>query len=136
MSIRQEPSRRQVKVARIIRESVSDSIAHHLSDPRITGLVSVTSVDVAPDMKNAAVSLSILAADEKARRLTLAGIKHAGRRIQTILARKMTTKFCPHLTFCEDEILKKTLDTLNIIDEVSKEFKENDAQRELDEEIE
>jgi ribosome-binding factor A len=36
----------------------------------------------------------------------------------------MTSKFCPHLEFHEDAKLKSTLETLRIIDEASKEFKD------------
>ena len=55
------PTRRQEKVARVIREVVSDAIANHLSDPRITGFVSVTRVEVMADMRSADVYLSIFA---------------------------------------------------------------------------
>ncbi|MHC4355618.1 MAG: ribosome-binding factor A [Planctomycetota bacterium] len=58
------PTRRQEKVARVVKEAVSDAIANHLSDPRIEGLVSVTEVDVAPDMRTADVYVSILGKNE------------------------------------------------------------------------
>ena len=124
MSSTREPSRRQEKVARVIRESVSDTIANRLSDPRIQGIVSVTDVDISPDLKNADVSLSIMATDEKHAKKTLLAIQHATRHIQARLGRKMTSKFCPRLHFIEDTKFRKTLDTLRLIDEVSKEFKD------------
>jgi ribosome-binding factor A len=49
-------------------ESVSKTISQRLSDPRITGLVSVTEVEITPDTKNATVYLSILTANEEANR--------------------------------------------------------------------
>ncbi|MHC4232192.1 MAG: ribosome-binding factor A, partial [Planctomycetota bacterium] len=58
-------SRRQYKIARVIRESVSKTILRGLSDPRINGLISVTEVDVSPDMKNATVYLSILTPENR-----------------------------------------------------------------------
>ena len=48
-------TRRQEKVARVVKEAVSDAIAHHLNDPRIGGFVSVTRVEMAPDLRNAEV---------------------------------------------------------------------------------
>jgi ribosome-binding factor A len=48
-------TRRQEKVARLVKEAVSDAIAHHLNDPRIEGFVSVTRVDMAADLRNADV---------------------------------------------------------------------------------
>jgi len=49
------PPRRQEKAARGIRDVVSDAIANHLNDPRITGFVSVTRVEVMADMRSADV---------------------------------------------------------------------------------
>ena len=118
------PSRRQEKVARVIKESVSDTISNRLSDPRIKGLVSVTKVDISPDLRSANVYLSIMAADESERQLTFKAIEHASRYIQTRLGRKMTSKFCPHLHFHEDTEFKQTLETLRMIEEVSQELHE------------
>jgi len=55
------PSRRQEKVARVVKEVVSEAVANHLSDPRITGFVSITKVEMTPDLRNADVHLSIFA---------------------------------------------------------------------------
>ena len=118
------PSRRQEKVARVIKESVSDTISNRLSDPRIKGLVSVTRVDTSPDLRSADVYLSIMAANGAERELTFTAIEHASRYIQTRLGRKMTSKFCPHLHFYEDKEFKQTLETLRMIDEVSQELHE------------
>ncbi len=121
------PSRRQERVARVIKESVSDTIANRLSDPRIEGMVSITEVDVSPDLRKADVFLSIMSRDDTARRKTFAAIEHATRHIQSLLGHKMTSKFCPHLRFHEDAKLKSTLETLRIIEAASKELKEKDA---------
>ena len=121
------PTRRQERVARIIKESVSDSIHNHISDPRINGLVSVTEVDISPNLRKADVFLTILSPDDKARRRTYAAIVHATKHVQTRLGKVMTTKFCPYLEFHEDKKFKKTLDTLNLIDEAAKEYRDDDS---------
>ncbi len=125
MTIHRQPSRRQEKIARVIRDSVSDTILHHLSDPRIEGLVSVTHVEVASDLRNADVFLSVYAADDSARQRTLEAIQHAARPIQLRLGEVLTARFCPHLRFLEDIQFKKTIQTLHLIDEVSKEFRDH-----------
>ena len=58
------PTRRQEKVARVVKETVSDAIANHLNDPRIEGFVSVTRVEMAADLRNADVFLSIFGKDD------------------------------------------------------------------------
>ncbi len=122
-------SRRQEKVARVIRESVSDTIANRLNDPRIEGFVSVTEIDMSPDLRNAYVFLSVMADDDRKRRRTFTAIEHATKFIQSRLSHRMTSKFCPHLNFREDTKMKNTLETLRMIDEATKEIEEKDAQR-------
>jgi len=125
--MRSEPSRRQEKVARVIKEAVSDIIANRLSDPRIQGFVTVTEVDISPDLKNAEVLLSIMTDDEKVSKKTFVAIEHASRHIQQLTGQRLTSKFCPHLHFREDKKFKKTLKTLQLIENMSKELKEKDA---------
>lgn len=112
-------SRRQEKVARVVKEAVSDCLANHLSDPRIEGLVSVTKVDVATDMRSAVVYISVLGKDEASQNKTFNAIAHASRRIQSFLAHRMESKFCPVLHFNYDENFKKTLETIRIIDQLN-----------------
>jgi ribosome-binding factor A len=120
------PTRRQEKVARVIREVVSDAIANHLSDPRITGFVSVTRVDVMADMRSADVYLSIFALNEADKDKTFIAITHARTRIQSFLAQALESKFCPVLRFHVDEQFRKTLDVMKLIDEVSGERRKSE----------
>ena len=118
-------SRRQEKIARVIKESVSNTIANRLNDPRIEGFVTVTDVDVSPDLRNAEVGLSIMAPKESTIKRTFEAIEHARSHIQLLLGERMTSKYCPRLHFHEDKKLKKTMETLNLIESVSQEFREN-----------
>ena len=119
-------TRRQEKVARVVKEAVSDAITHHLNDPRIEGFVSVTRVDMAPDMRNADVFLSIFGKNEASQNKTFAAIEHARSRIQSLLASEVRSKFCPVLHFHRDEKLKKTLEIMKLIDEAAKELENKD----------
>jgi ribosome-binding factor A len=121
------PTRRQEKVARVVREAVSDAIANHLSDPRIDGLVSVTRVEMAADLKTAEVYLSILSPSDSAKNNTLAAILHARKRIQALVAERITGKFCPVLHLKMDEQYHKTMETMKLLDQISSELAEHDA---------
>lgn len=109
---------RQKKVSRIIQATVSDVIQNRLSDPRIRGMVSVTRIDISPDLRKACVYLSILGVKEKHQQLTLTAIKHAHGCIQSYLAAKLTMKVCPSLDFKIDESFTKTNELLKLIDEL------------------
>lgn len=115
------PSRRQERVARIVKEVVSDAIANRLSDPRITGFVTVTKVEMAPDLRGAEVYLSIFATTDSDKNKSFAAIEHAAKHIQSLLGSALETKFCPILRFHKDEKFQKTLETMRLIDEVNNE---------------
>lgn len=123
-------TRRQEKVARFVKEAVSDAITHHLSDPRIEGFVSVTRVELTPDLRSANVFVSIFGGDQARQNKTFAGITHAKSRIQALLAGKMQSKFCPVLHFYTDEKFKKTLETMELIDKAVKELEQRDVEKE------
>ena len=103
-------------MARVVREAVSDAVANHLNDPRIEGFVSVTEVDMAADLRSADVYISVFGGDETAQNKTFMAIQHAGSRIQSLLAGRIQSKFCPVLRFRKDEKFKKTLETMKLID--------------------
>ncbi|MHC4413385.1 MAG: 30S ribosome-binding factor RbfA, partial [Planctomycetota bacterium] len=117
-------TRRQEKVARVVKEVVSDAIANRLNDPRIDGFVSVTRVDMSPNMKEGDVYLSIFGKSESDQNKAFAAISHAKSRIQSLLAGRMTSKFCPVLRFHRDENFKKTLEILRLIEKTSKQLHE------------
>jgi ribosome-binding factor A len=129
-------TRRQEKVARVVKEAVSDAITHHLSDPRIEGFVSVTRVDMATDLRNANVYVSIFGGDETAQNKTFAAIAHAKSRIQSLVAGKLQSKFCPVLHFYRDEKFKKTLETMRLIDQATSKLDTKDPEEDLDDEEE
>ena len=111
------PTRRQEKVARVVKEAVSDAIANHLNDPRIEGFVSVTRVDMAANLRNADVYLSIFGKNDAAQNRTFTAISHAKKRIQSLVAGRMQSKFCPVLHFYMDEKFKKTLEIMKLIEQ-------------------
>jgi len=129
------PTRRQEKVARVVKEAISDAIVNHLSDPRINGFVSVTKVDVSADLRNADVYVSIFGSDPASQNKTFAAITHAKNRIQSLLAGKLHSKFCPVLRLHRDENFKKTLEIMKLIDQAVNEFKENDSTDQTQEQL-
>jgi len=120
-------TRRQEKVARVVKEAVSDAIANHLNDPRIEGLISVTKVEIAADLRHAEVYVSIFGKDEAAQNRTFAAITHARSRIQSRVAGKLQSKFCPVLCFHKDEKFKKTLEIMKLIDQAVSELEKKDS---------
>ncbi len=127
-------TRRQEKVARGVKESVSEAIAHHLSDPRIEGFVSVTRVEMSPDLRNANVFLSIFGKNEVSQSKTFTAITHAKSRIQSIVAGNLHSKFCPVLHIYRDEKFKKSLEIMNLIDKAVSGLEEEEPEEDLNNE--
>lgn len=126
-------TRRQEKVARVVKEAASDAIANHLSDPRIEGFVSVTRVEMSPNLRDAEIFLSIFGKDETAQKKTFKGIEHARTHVQRLVASKMKSKFSPVLHFHIDDQLKKTMETMKVINEATR---KRDKKESVDEEPE
>ena len=125
------PSRRQEKIAQVVKQAVSHAIQHDLNDPRIEGLVSVTVVEMAADLRSAEVYLSVLGRSPGAENATYAALQGARRRIQAVVAKAVNGKFCPVIQLHKDEKFKKTLETMNLIDQAASEYRDDEL---LDEE--
>ena len=68
------PSRRQEKIKRIVRDAVADIIQNRLNDPRICGFVTVTEIDISPDIRNADIYVSVMAETEADQRKTFEAV--------------------------------------------------------------
>lgn len=121
------PTRRQEKLAQVVKQAVSREIQHGLNDPRIEGIVSVTAVEMAGDLRSAEVYLSILGRSPGAENATYAAIKGARRRLQGVVAKAVKSKFCPVIQLHKDEKFKRTLETMNLIDQAASEYAHDDS---------
>lgn len=84
------------RVGEAIREVIAAAVAD-LTDPRL-GLVSITGVDVAPDMANAVVYFSTFG-DDDGIEATGAALTAAAGRLQRAVAREVRLKRTPRLRF-------------------------------------
>jgi ribosome-binding factor A len=109
-------SRRVLKAAEAIREVVGMAILADLKDPRIEG-VTVTHVEVSPDMRQAKVHVSIMG-DEAAQRLCLHGLQSAAGFLQQKIAKRIDTRYTPRLRFELDLGVKKSIAIARLLDDV------------------
>jgi ribosome-binding factor A len=100
-------SRRTQKAAQAIREVVSMAIIAELRDPRIEG-VTVTYVEVSPDMRHAKVHVSIMG-DDKKQQLCLHGLQSSAGFLQSKISDRIDTRYTPRLKFELDMGVKKSL---------------------------
>lgn len=96
---------RMRRVNEAVREVLSTEIAQGLKDPRI-GFVTVTGVDVSPDLRAGRVYVSVLG-DEHARAETLAGLSSSHGYLQGKVAHELNLKNTPTLTFVYDDSVER-----------------------------
>jgi ribosome-binding factor A len=96
---------RMRRVDETVRAVLSDAIATQLKDPRV-GFVTVTAVKTSPDLRHASVYVSVLG-DEAKREDSLSGLRSAHGFLQRLLARELTLKHTPTLTFAYDESIDR-----------------------------
>jgi ribosome-binding factor A len=109
-------SRRTQKAAEAVREVVSMAILADLKDPRIQD-VTVTYVEVSPDMRQAKVHVSIMGDDAK-QRLGLHGLQSAAGYLQGKVAKRIDTRYTPRLTFVLDMGVKRSIEVAQILQSV------------------
>lgn len=109
-------SRRVQKAAEAIREVVSMAILADLKDPRIEG-VTVTYVEVSPDMRNAKVHVSIMG-DETAQRLCLRGLQSSAGYLQQKVSKRIDTRYTPRIRFEIDMGVKNSIAIARMLNDV------------------
>jgi ribosome-binding factor A len=108
-------SHRNLRIAAAIREVVATAILFEAADPRIR-LVTVLGVEVSGDLRQATVSVSIMGSEAE-QSLALRGLKHAAGYFQSLVAKRLQTRFTPILTFKLDDSVKKSVEISRLIDE-------------------
>ncbi|MEM9352181.1 MAG: 30S ribosome-binding factor RbfA [Planctomycetota bacterium] len=109
-------SRRVQKAEAAIREVVSMAILADLKDPRIDG-VTVTYVEVSPDMRLAKVHVSVMG-DETAQNLCLHGLQSSAGYLQQKVAKRIDTRYTPKIRFELDQGVKQSIAIAKLLTDV------------------
>jgi ribosome-binding factor A len=99
-------SRRAERVAEGIREEVARFLSTDAKDPRIQGLVTVTAVEVPPDLRNARIFVSIMGSEEE-KASTLEGLDSLAGFLRGTLARTLRLRFAPEIEFRLDPSIER-----------------------------
>lgn len=100
-------SRRTERVESLIQIELGEQILKKLKDPRI-GFVTITRVNVAPDLKSARIYYSVLG-KEKEKLDAGAALEHAKGFLQHQIAVSLKLRFTPKLSFHLDESLDESI---------------------------
>ena len=99
-------NRRADRVGEAIREEIATFLAESAKDPRIVGFVTVTGVDVTPDLRHARVFVSVMGSDaEKA--ATFEGLASTASHLRSRVGRALRLRVAPEIHFREDESIAR-----------------------------
>lgn len=104
-----------------LKREISNIINYKLKNNKVTGLISVTKVDVTPDLRFARVYISVINCKNK--KDTLAGLKQSSGYIRSELAKSINLRITPELIFEFDESIEYGARIDTIINEIMKDIK-------------
>ncbi len=106
---------RPKKVADLIQRELSELLRRELRDPRV-GMITITSVDVSPDLSHAKVFFTALGKEQLQQ--TTDGLQRAAGFLRSQLAQRMKMYTTPELRFAYDESVERGDRLSRLIDSV------------------
>ena len=119
-------SQRLLRVQNLLRSEISVVLQRRMKDPRV-GMVTVTQVDAAADLKRARVFVSVLG-DAEQQAAALEGLRSGAGFIRAELMKTLHLRPMPTLEFQPDPSLARGARILDLLDQVSHE-QEDDGSR-------
>jgi ribosome-binding factor A len=95
---------RPQRLGDLIQREVSDLIRDEVRDPRV-GMITITSVDVSPDLTHAKIFVTVLEKDNL--QDTLEGLKRSAGFLRAQLAKRVQMYTTPELRFVYDESVER-----------------------------
>jgi len=121
-------TRRQRQVAELLHEEISLLIQRRVRDPRL-GFVTVTGVEMSPDLRVAHVYVSVLGSDDEAQ-ASLDSLSRAAGFFRRELGASLSLRYLPELNFRPDDTLERALRIDQLLDSLQEETPEDDAEGE------
>lgn len=121
--------KRTDKLNSLLQEVIAEVIRREVKNPHVHPLFSVTAVQIAPDLSEATVSISVIGSEEE-RKNTVKALNKAAGFIAVASSKKMVIRHFPTLRFIEDSSVEKQMHIDNLIKKIEQ---ERDSRKESDE---
>lgn len=112
------------RVEELVREIISEKLIRDLDIPNI-GRLSLTRVEMTPDLRFAKVYFSMFGTDEEKEQL-FANVKSHKKEIRWLLGGELDLKFVPELHFLIDESMEKAARINKLIREIHQDDEDQD----------
>ena len=114
--------KRAERIAELIKQSLGSNILTKIRDPRLC-FVTVTHVDITPDMKYAKVYYTVLG-EEKTQKSSAVALERARGFLQKELAHEIKMRITPILSFHFDDSIQQNIKIESILKKIHEEQKE------------
>ena len=119
-------NRRPDRLAEAIREEVARFLNHSVKDPRITGMVTVTGVEVTRDLRTAKVFVSILGEGDRAK--TFEGLDSLAGHLRARLGKSLGLRSAPEILFRHDESVARAARLDALLTQIKESRPESDGE--------
>jgi ribosome-binding factor A len=106
------------KMNQLIRQELSQMLQREVKDPRLSGYISINSVNTTPDLRYARVLVSCVCEEEKKKEM-LEALSHSAGFFRSNLAKTLKMRRTPELHFLWDDSIEKGSRLIELIDKVT-----------------
>ncbi|OGH98799.1 MAG: ribosome-binding factor A [Candidatus Melainabacteria bacterium GWF2_32_7] len=110
---------RSDRIRKALIKEISDIIQRHVKDPRISGIVSVTDVEVSADYKYAKTYVSVFGTEEQ-KEQTLEALQDSTPYIRSEIGKRVRLRYTPEIEFIRDDSLERGSRITELIDKISR----------------
>lgn len=110
-------SRRVDRINGLLRQEISQLLAREIKDPRLGGVISITQVQTANDLRSARVLVSVLG-DRETQESALDGIQSAAAFLRRELRDRLKLRYVPFLKFALDDSLESADAVLRLMNQL------------------
>lgn len=115
--------RRRQQITSVIDRAVREVLARGVNDPRVRGIITVTTVEVSPDLETARIGVTVM--PEEHEKLTLHGLGSATKRLRRDVMDRVRLREMPRLEFYADRAQREQAEVLRAIARASEELRQN-----------
>lgn len=124
-------SRRVERINGLLQAEISQLLAREIKDPRLGGVISITQVQTANDLRSARVLVSVMG-DRETQETALDGIQSAAAFLRRELRDRLKLRYVPFLKFALDDSMESADTVLRLMDRLQREGVEPTPSRQPD----
>lgn len=117
-------TQRQERVEELLKVEISEILQREMQDPRI-GFVTITDVEITPDLRHARVFISIMGDDAK-KDESMKALKRAAGFIRSELGKRIRMRTTPEIEFKIDDSIDRGVRILELLEQIKKDEPEQE----------